>query len=273
MKSLISKKGLCLFFLFVLQSMLFPGPGFAQIGQRVFYIVEYIKVLPGKSKDFLKLQKEIIKPLQQERLKKSSLLSWSLYQNIFPSGTNETYDYISVCIVKDWNSIEKIFTGSIDVISKSLNREQLLFWEKSDQIFSGVKNEIWSQEEIILKSPSGPPPKYHLANYMKIPEGKMNDYLKMERTFVKPVHEEHIKTGGRAGWALYIIHQPSGAEVPYHAATVDFYDRWDQLGNPDQTAFWQQIHPDKSPEYIEKQITATRILLRQELRVLVDFVQ
>jgi hypothetical protein len=97
--------------------------------------------------------------------------------------------------------------------------------------------------------------------------------MSMEKTLVKPIHEEHTKIGGRAGWALFVLHQPSGAGLSYQASTIDYYDRWDHMGNPDESSFWEQIHPGKSPEYIERQITGTRTLLRQELRILVDYIQ
>jgi L-rhamnose mutarotase len=239
-----------------------------------FFLVEYIKINPGKTSEYLKNETTVWKSLYQERMKQGRILSWALYQVAYPSGSQEPYDFVAVQTVKDWAAIEHVSAGTEEIAKKLFNKDQLAAYEKTDLIRSRVKQEIWCREDAVIKTNAKvPPSKYQLANFMQVANGKWEEYMSMEKTLVKPIHEEHTKIGGRAGWALFVLHQPSGAGIPYQAATIDYYDRWDHMGNPDESSFWEQIHPGKSPEYIERQITSTRVLLRQELRILVDFIQ
>jgi hypothetical protein len=82
-----------------------------------------------------------------------------------------------------------------------------------------------------------------------------------------------MKAGGRAGWGLYVMWLPAGDNLPYQAATIDFYDNWGDMGPVNTTDLWKKIHPDKSLEYITRQIVDSRKLVKQEVRMLVDYVQ
>ena len=199
-------------------------------------------------------------------------VGWELYEILYPAGTSTPYDFVSICHAKAWSAFEPMRTAQSDIAKKVLNKEQLAMYDKADQLREVTAMEIWEVEDAFAKSAASPP-RYHVANFMKVTEGKWEEYLSMEKQLVRPIHEEHMKIGGRAGWGLYIKRQPGGAEVPYQAATFDFYDRWENMEDLNVSNLWVQIHPGKSPEYIDRQITTSRTLLRQEVRVLVDYLK
>jgi hypothetical protein len=175
--------------------------------------------------------------------------------------------------VSGWNAIEGIGEDNDDIFKKVLTKEQLALMERSLDVEEMTKKEIWMVEDKITRAAYVPPSKYHTANFMNVADGKWDDYMEMEKTLVKPIHEEHARTGGRAGWTLLALREPDGSARAYQAATFDFFDRWTDIGATDLSDFYSQIHPGKSPEYITNKITGTRALIRQEIRKLVDFVQ
>lgn len=250
-----------------------PDRSAAQADKRQFLVIEYLKVKPGMRGNFLKLQKDIWKKVEQEKIKLGKINGWELYEVLYPSGSSAEYDYVMYHKVVGWNAIEGISEGNDDIFKKVLSKEQLALMERSTDVEEMTKKEIWMVEDKVSRAAYVPPSKYHTANFMKVVDGKWDDYMEMEKTLVKPIHEEHARTGGRAGWTLMALREPDGSARAYQAATFDHFDRWADIGATDLSDFYSQIHPGKSPEYITNQITGTRSLIRQEIRRLVDYVQ
>ena len=79
-----------------------------------YFQVDYMKVSPGKEADYLKVEKEMWRPLHQERIKQGLSRSWSLYALQFPSGTGEKYDYVTV------NAFDQF--GQLGTLTRMLTR-------------------------------------------------------------------------------------------------------------------------------------------------------
>jgi ABC-type antimicrobial peptide transport system permease subunit len=58
--------------------------------------VSFMKVEPGKEADYLKLERDLWKPVHQERIRSGHMKSWSLYQVEYPYGTEGPYDYVTL---------------------------------------------------------------------------------------------------------------------------------------------------------------------------------
>jgi hypothetical protein len=273
MKKLFGPRLFTFLLLSLASSLILSISANAQADKRQYVIIEYMKVKPAMRGNFLKLQKEIWKKVEQERVKQGKIKCWELYEVLYPSGSSAEYDYVMYHKVTGWNAIEAIGEGNDEIFKKLLSKEQLAMMDKSDETEQMVKKEIWQVEDKIARADYVPPSKYHLANFMSVADGKWDDYMEMEKTLVKPIHEEQARIGGRAGWSLLALREPDGAARAYQASTMDFFDRWADIGANDLSDFYSQIHPGKSPEYITRQITGTRSLIRQEIRRLVDYVQ
>jgi hypothetical protein len=273
MKSIFTNRLFTFVLLLFASSLILPDRLTAQADKRQFVVIEYLKVKPGMRSTFLKLQKDVWKKVEQEKLKLGKISGWELYEVLYPAGSTAEYDYVMYHKVVGWNAIEGISEGNDDIFKKVLSKEQLAQMERSLDVEEMTKKEIWMVEDKITRAAYVPPSKYHTANFMNVVDGKWDDYMEMEKTLVKPIHEEHARTGGRAGWTLLALREPDGSARAYQAATLDFFDRWADIGATDLSDFYSQIHPGKSPEYITNQITGTRALIRQEIRKLIDFVQ
>jgi hypothetical protein len=273
MKSFFGKGHCSVVLLFIASFFIIPFHVNAQVDKRQYLIVEYVKVKPGMIGNFIRLQKDVWKKVEQEKLKQGKITGWELYEVLYPAGSSAEYNYVMYHRVSGWNAIESFSEGNDDLFKKLLSKEQQAMMERSSEVEDMVKKEIWFVEDKIARAAYIPPSKYHTANFMNVVDGKWDDYMEMEKTLVKPIHEEQARTGGRAGWTLLALREPDGSARPYQAATFDFFDRWADIGASDLADFYSQIHPGKSPEYITRQITGTRSLIRHEIRKLVDFVQ
>jgi hypothetical protein len=273
MKSFYGNRLLTLVLVLIISSVVHPGRLEAQADKREFLVIEYLKVKPAMRSNFLKLQKEVWKKVEQEKIKQGKINGWELYEVLYPAGSAAEYNYVMYHKVTGWNSIEGISDGNDEIFKKVLSKEDLALMDRSPDLEEMTKKEIWVVEDKIARAAYVAPAKYHSANFMDVTDGKWDDYMVMEKTLVKPIHEEHTRTGGRAGWTLLALREPDGSARAYQAATFDFFDRWADIGATDLSDYYSQIHPGKSPEYITNQITGTRSLIRQEIRRLVDYAQ
>ncbi len=55
--------------------------------------MDYMKVAPGKSPDYLMLEDEIAKPIHLERIEQNQMAGWEVYSLILPSGMNYSYNF------------------------------------------------------------------------------------------------------------------------------------------------------------------------------------
>jgi len=90
---------------------------FTQQGQPAPIVTEidFMKVAPDKEDDYLRLERELWKPVHRERIRTGKLRSWTLYAVRFPFGTEQTYDYVTV---NEYNSLADADRPLDDVFAK-----------------------------------------------------------------------------------------------------------------------------------------------------------
>ena len=242
----------------------------AQETENTWYILEYMKVKPGMFDEYLACE-QTWKTIHKERIRLGQIISWGLYEIAFPSGTGVEYDYVTVTEVKGWNGIEATNTGWADAM-KVITPEMQPVIDKTEEYRDLVNREVWQTGDAIYKEGATGYAKFHVCNFMDVPADGWHAYWDMETKLVKPVHQLSIKAGKRLGWGLYTMVLPYGANQPYQAATVDFYDKWPDI-NSDTNDEWGKAHPGMDEDYIDRRIQQTRTLVKSEIRRLVDSVQ
>ena len=80
-----------------------------------FVQVAFMKVAPGKSAEYLAMERDIFKPVFQERIKQGISRSWTVYSVRFPAGTKREYDY---AVVNTYNSLADVDRSNVDVAAK-----------------------------------------------------------------------------------------------------------------------------------------------------------
>jgi hypothetical protein len=67
-----------------------------QSGSSPQYVhINFMKVDPAKATSYVQMEREVWKPIHQERVKDGRMKSWSLYEVRFPGGENREYGYVT----------------------------------------------------------------------------------------------------------------------------------------------------------------------------------
>ena len=264
-----SIKNLFLFAAVLFSSLLLK----AQTPEPQFFIVETMKTLPGKSAEYVKAEREIWKKLHQERIKRGLISAWSLYAVTYPSGTDAAYDYVTVTRVRGMKNLENPWGTLLQDAQTLLTKEEYNSARSVELLRNLTNKSVYSVEDFVAAKPNAATPsKYLMVNMMKVAPGKGNDYLKMEKNTVKPIHVEMMRTGGRAAWGLYSLMLPNGDSMLFNYVAADYYEKWEDIAAPsDYPKILAKVHPGMTAEAFEKQILDARTLVRRELWELLDY--
>ena len=242
----------------------------AQDGDQEYVVVEYMKVKPGMDDQYRDCEK-IWKKIHQERKKAGYITGWELERVVYPFGTENEYDYLTITHYKNWEAIHGENGDTWQAISGKLNDEERGIAQKAGDYRDMVKREIWTAGDMAFAG-GATPPRYRVANSMRIPATGWDAWIDMETKFVKPVHEKNIAMGNRAGWLIAYMILPRGDGYPYQASTIDYYNTWEDM-NKDQGKAWKEVYPNMSDEEIGKRIESTRTIVWTEVRVLADYLE
>ncbi|NNE25971.1 MAG: hypothetical protein HKN09_03945 [Saprospiraceae bacterium] len=99
------------------------------------------------------------------------------------------------------------------------------------------------------------------------------NYVEIEKNIYKPLHAKSVDKEQKLGWILYEIIYPYGEDTKYNYATVNLYQDSKQAFDISWTDFMEsfnEIHPDKDIEEIQRQTQKLRTLVSGEMFALVD---
>lgn len=245
----------------------------AQSDSPTLYLrVDYMKVTPGNEEDYVNVERTTWKPIHEARIKAGIITNWYLYSVEYPYGTNADYTYVSVNIYDDFGKMKDDYPeGVMQTAHPDVNEYKFgKMMAKALASRDLVRSELWVMNDSV--QPDRPAPYIHV-NYMKVAPGQGQEYLKLEREIYKPLHQAAKAAGYEAGWAVYSLMYPRGAQRPYNYGTVDFFDEFSDLvvGIPKEV--FKKAHPSVSKkgwDEIWQRTTNARVLVRRELWVLVD---
>jgi hypothetical protein len=69
--------------------------------------VSCMKVDPLKEDDYLKMERDLWKPVHQERIKSGRMRSWTLYEVRYPAGSQRECDYRTVNVYSTLTDIDR----------------------------------------------------------------------------------------------------------------------------------------------------------------------
>jgi L-rhamnose mutarotase len=244
----------------------------AQNPEPSFFIVETMKATPGMDDQYLKAEREVWKRIHQERIKLGLITSWSLYAVRMPSGTDRTYDYVTVTVVQGWKKLENPYGNLLaSDVEKLLTKEQLAIANETGKLRNLTQSNVYYGVDFVAADPKATTfAKYQMINFMKVKDEKAEEYYNMETKLVKPMHVEMMKTGGRSAWGLY-SRVLGGEGQPFNYVTSDFYNKWeDMAAASDFQKILAKVHPGMTAKAYEKKIFDARSMVNQELWELLD---
>lgn len=122
-------------------------------------------------------------------------------------------------------------------------------------IFSGISTTCYSQDDLAI---------YTNVSMMKVEQGNEGNYVDVERTFWKPVHQELVKQGKIFGWFLYRV-QYTGTGDAYNYVTVTQYRGSDHLDGGYSNELFEKVHPNVPASMISEQTMQSRDLVSSRL--------
>ncbi|NGP77374.1 hypothetical protein G3570_12065 [Balneolaceae bacterium YR4-1] len=236
--------------------------------------VDFMYVPEGMSSDYVTMEQEIAKPVHQELVNQGKMVSWSLWAIPFPGGTGAEYHYATVRIYENLDQIKSAgdFGDVFESVHQGENLDELseTIWKTRDLVKT---HRLFSWERFADEELTSPAEMIQVV-YFKVPMGKVEAYQNMERDLFHPMHKKEIEIGKRAGWEGWALNQPYGSSMPYSHVAVDLYEDMDQfVMDYDYDAMLEEVHPDKTGDYMTDVFLNTVDMVRIEQWHLVDFVQ
>lgn len=115
----------------------------------------------------------------------------------------------------------------------------------------------------LTQTPPPAGPKYVVLEFMKAEAGKGADYLKAEREWWLPAHQELVKQGRKRAWQLYGL-RGTGTAQPYTHVVLNSYDKWQDLESSGLAAAMEKLHPGQSLADFQARTNALRQYTRSE---------
>jgi hypothetical protein len=219
------------------------SPGRAQDGDPATVRDYCIKVAPGKGNEYAAFLRDVTVPLAQARADSGEFAWFFAARGVVPAGTLAQCDYRIVYGYKGLPP-EEISNEGLDAALKraklAMTADQMV--AKRTALTQLVALNVWfGVESVGAPAEKG---SYVRANHYKIKDGEFNEWVRLERTYWKPLMEAWLKGGGKGSWGVYGLAMPEGDRVPYDALTVDFFPDWNGLmrGVPIND-LWPKVHP------------------------------
>lgn len=118
-----------------------------------------------------------------------------------------------------------------------------------------IATAAWSQPQ---------PGPYYYATFFKVPQGKGDAYIKMEKETWKPIHEYRKKQGEIISWAIYAV-DFSGEGSPYNYVAVELFENLPKMDGGNYEQAMKTVHPKRTIEEITKTTLDARVAVRSEM--------
>lgn len=219
----------------------------------VYYSMDYMKVAPSNVTDYLACEKAW-KKIHAFKKQAGIIEGWALERVMSPTGTSTEYNFVTRQRYKDRNQLAAAQSKPFmpENWKSLLTADEIALVNRTAELRSYVKNEVWSAEERVL-APDVKEAKISVVNYFTMPSGVSRaDHLKMERALWKPFHKSNMEQGKSKGWVLLNRELPMGSDYAYDLITVDLYTDMGQFWAPFDEGTFEKIHPGKSMNDIMK---------------------
>ena len=116
-----------------------------------------------------------------------------------------------------------------------------------------------------LTTNNGERGKYLLINYMNVKQGDENNYLEVENSIWKPVHQDLVNSKAKSGWDIWSMTLPGGSGADYQFMAVDGYNDFSQISNVNYSEVFRKIHQNKNQDELMERTHKSRTWLKSEL--------
>jgi hypothetical protein len=255
--------------LFAAISLALPAPAQAASTPPQHYLtLDYMKPTPGKSGDYVRMERESWKAIHQARVAAGNIVSWKLYSVSFPNGDSLEYQYVVVTEFPSWAALENPYQG--------INFDKVLGEGKAAaaRTTAGATRTIVRQDTLGV---TGATDNFSTSantllsvHFIKTLPGKTADFQKVQEEFYLPVNNAVAKAnGGATSWAGAFVRYPTSADRPYSHVSFNGSASFTQM-DADWPADIRKVWNPKYSETYQPMLQNSRIRVRNELWRLVD---
>jgi hypothetical protein len=226
-----------------------------QDNETLYVKIDYFKAAPGAIGEYVSLEREIWKPLHEERYNRGIIRSWNFYQ-VMAGEPDVPYQYIAVNVFDDFGMIDYFDLEDImnTVYPDKDPADLMKLTHASREV---VRTEIWEiNGKVLPEQATGVGGNYLTINFFDA-RGGSGEHVELELDFWGRIHETRIDKDILNSWAMYTMIYPGGDARHYTYITIDYYDSLQDMREPVGAALARTAHPDLSEEEIDEYFNRT----------------
>lgn len=257
----------------LLLAALFSCGGLTLSAQMTIAQTDFMRVPAGGGAEYVAMEKEIWKPLHQERVNRGELQGWYLFSVRF-AGTDAEYQYVTVNVYNDRKQLDAPLAdmeGMFKKVHPNVDMEKAM--NRTGDSRDLIKTYVSTMWEGTFAEDLKEPAKFISLAFFKIPPGGAGAYRDMEKKYYLPMHKASIEAGEMVGWAGYQMRRPVGSSAPYNYVAVNYFKDYQQWISGNGEEIRKKVHPNSSWYELNQKAIATRELVKVEDWRLIDYVQ
>ena len=243
------------------------NPPAVQMSQAAFARVTYHRVAPGSEAEFERFMREAWRPIFQAQRQAGRAANWILYR-VHLTGSNDQYNYASVSYHDTWAKTEAVASWSA-VVRESNPVTAKVMITRTRELGPIVRQALFGRVDFVSR-PTPQPFKYAVLDFMKVKDGMLDEYLKVEREDWKPLHQVLTKDGNRVGWVLWDYMVPGGTGSPYDFVTTMLFNDYASIKAANDADAYKRAHPNGDLAASVARTRKSRDVVRTEIWEVVD---
>jgi hypothetical protein len=209
------------------------------------------QVAPGTEAAFETFMRATWRPLYDGQRQKGQVVNWMLFR-VHLAAANDEYNYVSVSYHDAWAKTE-----AAAIVAETARLGPV------------VRQAIYSRVDFVTgKTPEAF--KYAVMDFMKVKDGMIDLYLKVEREDWKALHQVLTNDGNRVGWVLWDYMIPGGTGSPHDFMTAMLFTDYAKIKAADDAAAYKRAHPAGSLQTSVADTRRARDVVRTEIWEVVD---
>jgi hypothetical protein len=225
--------------LFLSVLLLFPVVTKSQEPVTVYANIDFNKAAPEKITDYLRLETEIWKPIQQEHINQGGIIGWNVFRVWF-AGTGSEYNYTVMEVYRNYRDMAFLYSDDIVTrVHPGINEAKLL-----EDTYAA--REIVRAQSAVRIAALQPGAGVKPSQYVRVTYLSASDLSAFEKDVTGrylPVFRERMKEGRNQGWDLYRLILPGGQSIPCQYISFEYLTSMDAAVTADWPANLTGIAP------------------------------
>jgi hypothetical protein len=241
--------------------------GSPQMAQAAFARITYHQVRPGSEAEFERFMKGAWRPIFQAQWQAGRASNWILYR-VHLTGSNDEYNYASVTYHDTWAKTEAAASWSALVRDNNPLSAKVMI-DRTRELGPIVRQALYSRVDFVTR-PSPQPFRYAVLDFMKVRDGMLDEYLKVEREDWKALHQVLTREGNRVGWALWDYVVPGGTGADYDFVTTMLFGDYASIKGANDAEAYKRAHPNGDLAASVARTRKSRDVVRTEIWEVVE---